>query len=68
MPKFILLTCFIFFLFTNSIAQTNDYFAVQTTIESGTIEGNYDTKNGMQFYLGIPFAQPPVGLDRKSVV
>ncbi|MEO7488705.1 MAG: carboxylesterase family protein, partial [Ferruginibacter sp.] len=42
-------------------AQTNNYFPVQTTIQNGVIEGNYDTKSGMQFYLGIPFAKPPVG-------
>jgi para-nitrobenzyl esterase len=42
-------------------AQTNNYFPVQTTIANGTIEGNYDSKTGMQFYLGIPFAKPPVG-------
>lgn len=36
-------------------------FPVQTTIEQGMIEGNYDTLTGLQVYLGIPFAQPPVG-------
>ncbi len=44
-----------------SRAQTNNYLAVQATIENGVIEGNYDTKTGMQFYLGVPFAKPPVG-------
>ncbi|MGZ8558048.1 MAG: carboxylesterase/lipase family protein [Chitinophagaceae bacterium] len=44
-----------------AIAQTNNYFAVQTSIEQGIIEGNYDTKTGMQFFPGIPFAKPPVG-------
>jgi para-nitrobenzyl esterase len=61
MHKIILLSCFVISILMNSIAQTNDYFAIQTTIENGIIEGNYDTKTGMQFYLGIPFAQPPVG-------
>lgn len=43
-------------------AQQSDYsFAVQTKIENGTIEGDYDTRSGIQFYLGIPFAKPPVG-------
>ena len=42
-------------------AQDNNYFAVQTTIEHGIIEGNYDTKSGIQKYFGIPFAKPPVG-------
>ncbi len=42
-------------------AQNNNAFAVQTTIENGIIEGNYDTKTGIQTYLGVPFAKPPVG-------
>lgn len=44
-----------------AMAQTNNYFSVQTKIQNGTIEGNYDTKTGIQKYFGIPFAQPPVG-------
>lgn len=43
-----------------SFAQ-NNAFSVQTTIENGAIEGNYDTKTGVQTYFGIPFAKPPVG-------
>lgn len=43
------------------LAQGNNAFAVQTTIENGIIEGNYDTKTGIQTYLGVPFAKPPVG-------
>lgn len=39
----------------------NNSFAVQTKIANGTIEGNYDTKTGVQTYFGIPFAKPPVG-------
>ena len=46
---------------TTTFSQTNNYFAVQTKIENGIIEGNYDTKTGMQFYFGVPFAKPPVG-------
>ena len=45
----------------SGMAQTNNAFAVQTTIENGVIEGNYDTKSGIQTYFGIPFAKPPVG-------
>ncbi len=56
---------FCFFIFTLSsifvFAQTDNNFAVQTTIEKGRIEGNYDTKTGIQTYFGIPFAKPPVG-------
>ncbi|MEZ4902863.1 MAG: hypothetical protein R2822_14485 [Spirosomataceae bacterium] len=32
-------------------AQSNNGFAVQTTIEHGVIEGNYDTKTGIQTFL-----------------
>ncbi|MBI1227616.1 MAG: carboxylesterase family protein [Bacteroidetes bacterium] len=53
---------FMFFALANiNWAQNNDGFPVQTTIENGTIEGNYDTKTGIQKYFGIPFAKPPVG-------
>ena len=45
----------------SGMAQSNNTFAVQTTIENGVIEGNYDTKTGIQTYFGIPFAKPPVG-------
>lgn len=45
----------------NGQAQTNNAFAVQTKIENGVIEGNYDTKTGIQTYFGVPFAKPPVG-------
>ncbi len=39
-------------------------FPVQTRTEAGIIEGLYDTKTGTQSYLGVPFAQPPVGVLR----
>lgn len=42
-------------------APTNRHFPVQTRIEPGVIEGRYDVQTGVQRYLGIPFAQPPVG-------
>ncbi len=42
-------------------AQNNNSFAVRTTIANGIIEGNYDTKTGIQKYFGVPFAKPPVG-------
>jgi para-nitrobenzyl esterase len=45
----------------SAMAQSNNAFAVQTTVEHGRIEGNYDTKTGIQTYFGIPFAKPPVG-------
>jgi len=53
-----LLVCLIYLAVT---AQNNNAFAVRVIIENGIIEGNYDTKTGIQTYFGIPFAQPPVG-------
>jgi para-nitrobenzyl esterase len=46
---------------SNSLAQLNDSFSVQAKIENGVIEGLYDTRSGLQIYLGIPFAKPPIG-------
>ncbi|GAB3234643.1 carboxylesterase family protein [Algoriphagus aestuariicola] len=53
----------VFFLFGTSLAfsQSDNSLPVQTTIENGTIEGNYDVTNGISTYFGIPFAKPPVG-------
>lgn len=45
----------------SALAQTDNFMAVQTKVEHGTIEGKYDTRTGMQFYLGVPYAKPPVG-------
>lgn len=57
-----------FFLLTTLIVyatlfaqETNYYFPVQVKIANGIIEGNYDTKSGIQKYFGIPFAKPPIG-------
>lgn len=46
---------------TRLFAQGNHGFPVQAKVENGTIEGLYDTKTGLQYYLGVPFAKPPVG-------
>jgi para-nitrobenzyl esterase len=45
----------------SALAQNQNAFSIQNTVEQGTIEGNYDTKTGIQTYFGIPFAKPPVG-------
>jgi para-nitrobenzyl esterase len=42
-------------------APMNRNFPVQARIAPGVIEGVYDVETGVQRYLGIPFAQPPVG-------
>ena len=42
-------------------APGNRHFPVQVRIAPGVIVGMYDVETGIQRYLGIPFAQPPVG-------
>ena len=61
MKKLMLLVSFCFLANILLHAQNNNAFAVQVKIENGIIEGNYDTKSGIQTYLGVPFAKPPVG-------
>jgi para-nitrobenzyl esterase len=46
-------------IFSN--AQNKNAFPVKVNIEHGIIEGDYDTKTGIQTYFGVPFAKPPVG-------
>lgn len=48
-------------LIQTAIAQDKEAFPVQLRIEQGIIEGNYNTHDGIQTYLGVPFAKPPLG-------
>lgn len=48
-------------LYNLEVSAQNNAFSVQTKIENGTIEGNYNTHTGIQTFFGIPFAKPPVG-------
>ncbi|MDX2303874.1 MAG: carboxylesterase family protein [Microscillaceae bacterium] len=64
MKKTLFLFCLLFLLIGfkyQIMAQGNDAFAVQATTQNGVIEGNYDTKSGIQKYFGVPYAKPPVG-------
>ena len=54
-------TMLLFLLTCSAMAQDNYSFAVQTTTQNGIIEGNFDTRSGIQKYFGVPFAKPPVG-------
>lgn len=45
----------------SSYCQDANAFPVQLKVEGGTIEGNYNTHDGIQTYFGVPFAQPPIG-------
>jgi para-nitrobenzyl esterase len=49
------------FIFYAASAQSNYNFPVQAKIANGIIEGNYNTKDNLQEYFGVPFAKPPVG-------
>lgn len=61
MKKTLYLLALTLLMNVESFSQSNNLFAVQTSITNGMIEGNYDTKTGIQTYFGIPFAKPPVG-------
>ena len=61
MKRNIFLTFFFGLLAFCLSAQSDNHMPVQKHIELGDIEGNFDTKTGIQTYFGIPFAQPPVG-------
>lgn len=63
MKTFYFLTALLFCCMNNAglFAQGNNGFPVQAKVETGTIEGLYDTKSGLQLYLGVPYAKPPVG-------
>lgn len=61
MKQFFLTFSCLFLITVALPAQDNNSFAVRTKIVNGIIEGNYDTKSGLQQYFGIPFAKPPVG-------
>jgi para-nitrobenzyl esterase len=61
MKKNICLTFLMGLLVLCANAQSINLMSVQKHLELGNIEGNFDTKTGIQTYFGIPFAQPPVG-------
>jgi para-nitrobenzyl esterase len=45
-----------------TLAQSSNFvLSTQVKIEHGVLEGNYDTKTGIQTFFGIPFAKPPIG-------
>jgi len=56
--------CIIMLCHSPVSSQTNNNFQVQVKIEHGVIEGLYNTKSGLQLFLGVPFAKPPVGILR----
>lgn len=60
MKKLKLLSACLLIVFA-ATAQTDYNFPVQAKIQNGIIEGNYNTKDGLQEFFGVPFAKPPVG-------
>lgn len=64
MKKIFILSVLSLLVRVNAVAQSNNLFSVQTKIINGTIEGNYNTKTGVQTYFGVPFAKPPIGILR----
>lgn len=61
MQKLTLFISFLFFTSMIAFGQSDNNLATQLRIKNGLIEGNFDTKTGIQKYFGIPFAKPPVG-------
>ena len=61
MKTAVIFSILIILLSSVGIAQNNNAFPVQVRVENGIIEGNYDTHTGIQTYLGVPFAKPPIG-------
>ena len=57
------LCLFALLIFTGLVskAQETNSFTVQAKTQNGLIEGYYNTHTGIQTYLGVPFAKPPVG-------
>ncbi|WP_116105234.1 carboxylesterase/lipase family protein [Lewinella sp. IMCC34191] len=59
------LPCFLIFIYmlsaTEAAAQDNFGLPVRVQTTAGTIEGTFDTRSGVQKFLGVPFAAPPVG-------
>ena len=51
------LTCLLGLIASNAFAQTDFKMPVQAKIESGIIEGDYNTQTGIQTYFGVPFAK-----------
>lgn len=61
MKKYFFVLSFLMMIIAqNSIVAQNNSISVQTTIESGVIEGHYNVKTNLQLYLGVPYAKPPV--------
>lgn len=61
MKNMVFLSVFLMITHNSINSQHSNAFPVQLKTENGIIEGNYNTHTGIQTYLGIPFAQPPVG-------
>ncbi len=49
------------FLSVALVGQGNHCFPVQARVDNGILEGLYDVTDGLQLYLGVPYARPPVG-------
>ncbi|MBC6996969.1 carboxylesterase family protein [Cytophaga sp. FL35] len=61
MKNYVILSLVLFTIIMPVSSQETNSFPVQTKVENGIIEGNYNTHTGIQTYFGVPFAKPPVG-------
>jgi para-nitrobenzyl esterase len=51
----------VFILFQINFALSQSQQAIQAKIENGKIEGFNDIQSGLNLFLGIPYAKPPIG-------
>ena len=57
-----LASAFLFVSMSLEAAPQNDnHLPVQVRVEGGLLEGSYNTDTHVETYLGVPYAQPPVG-------
>jgi para-nitrobenzyl esterase len=59
--KFLYLIICISLMSLLAMAQNENNNTIRVKIENGTIEGYQDSRSGLQLFLGIPFAKPPLG-------
>ncbi|EPS35556.1 hypothetical protein H072_11041 [Dactylellina haptotyla CBS 200.50] len=61
LSTFLLVTASVFFSTTNATGHKPPVAPPQVTIRNGTVRGVHSSEWNQDYFLGIPYAQPPVG-------